>query len=433
MNIKQIHIGLAVFILLFYIGLHPFEEGDPAFQELLEETPSVTEDKQKEEPITLQITAVGDIMVHGPQLKAQWNEQAKTHDFHNNFQFVKAYIQQADLALCNLETTFGGKERGYSSFPLFNSPDTLADALREAGFHGASTANNHTLDTGLAGVLRTLDVLEEKEIAAFGTRRNTSESSFQILEHKGIKIGLTAYTYETPPWGEFKTLNAIKIPKGAEALIDSFGYQALTKELEKLKERIQQMKAEGAELVIFYLHWGNEYEQEPNPVQRQIAQYLAEEGADIIFGSHPHVLQPMELIQTAEKETLVVYSMGNFLSNQRYEILKNRHTEDGIIVNVLLRKDRQNAPLKIEGVTYIPTWIHRYRKGQKLVFEILPLPAALEKPDAYNLTTAKDSLWRAENSLKNTLGTMVKYTNHRISLYTGEEKKTSYRRPMVED
>lgn len=433
MNNKQIYIGLTICIVLFYIGLHPFEKDAPALQEFFEEPSSATEDKKKEEPITLQITAVGDIMVHGPQLKAQWNEQAKTHNFDNNFQFVKEYIQHADLALCNLETTFGGKERGYSSFPMFNSPDSLADALRGAGFRCVSTANNHTLDTGLAGVLRTLDVLEEKKMAAFGTRRNTSESSFQILEHKGIKIGLTAFTYETSPWGEFKTLNAIKIPKEAEALIDSFSYESLPQELEKLKRRIQQMKAEGAELVIFYLHWGNEYELEPNPVQRQIAHYLAEEGADIIFGSHPHVLQPMEFIQTGEKETLVVYSLGNFLSNQRYEILKNRHTEDGIIVNVLLRKDPGNVPLKIEGVTYIPTWIHRYTKGQKLVFEILPLPAALEKPDAYNLTMAKDSLWRAENSLKNTIGTMIKNTNHKISLYTGEEKKTSYRRPMVED
>ncbi|AOT72876.1 CapA family protein [Geosporobacter ferrireducens] len=432
MKNKEIYIGLLIFFLLFYIGIYPFKQTTTTFEEF-SESDEPDKEEEEEKPITLQITAVGDIMVHGPQLRAQWNEQAKSHDFHNNFQFVKNYIQQADLALCNLETTFAGKERGYTSFPMFNSPDSLTHALMSAGFDGTSTANNHTLDTGIEGMLRTIDVLRENGMQTFGTRKNLNEEAFQIIERNGIKIGLTAYTYETPPWGEFKTLNAIKIPKEAEALIDTFGYETLPQDLEKMKERIQHMKAAGAEVIIFYLHWGNEYEQEPNVFQRQIAHYLAEQGVDIIFGSHPHVLQSIEYIRGSGKETLVVYSMGNFLSNQRYEILKNRYTEDGIIVNVQLRRNSSNEPITIERVTYIPTWIHRYSKGKKLIYEILPLPAALEHPESYNLFSAKDSLWRAEKSFRNTVDLIEKQLNKRISIHTMEEKKAPYRRPVKED
>ena len=434
MKNKEIYIGLLIFFLLFYIGLYPFEETDTTFQDIPETEGAFIEEVALEDaPVFLKITAVGDIMVHGPQLRAQWNERTKTHDFHNNFQFVTDHLQQADLALCNLETTFGGEDRGYTSFPMFNSPDSLADALKAAGFHGASTTNNHTLDTGVPGMLRTLDVLREKGIQTVGTRKDPSEDAFQVIERKGIKIGLTAYTYETPLWGTFKTINAIKIPKEAEALIDTFGYGSLEHDLEKMKERIQQMRAAGAEVIVFYLHWGNEYEREPNTLQRQIASYLAEQGVDIIFGSHPHVLQSIEYIQTPDKETLVVYSMGNFLSNQRYEILKNRYTEDGMIVNIHLRKNTSDSPVAIEAVTYIPTWIHRYTKEKKLVYEILPLPMALEQPEKYNLSAAKDSLWRAENSLKNTVTMMEKRLNERISMLTVEEKKTPTRRPIKED
>lgn len=432
MKNKEIYIGLLVFFLLLYIGLYPFEQKTTAFQELPETIePSITE--AENEPLTLQITAVGDIMVHGPQLKAQWNDQTKSHDFNNNFQFIQDYIHEADLALCNLETTFGGAEKGYSSFPMFNSPDSLAKALTAAGFDGASTANNHTLDTGVTGILRTLSILRENGIQTFGTRRDLDEDSFQIFERKGVKIGLSAYTYETPPWSEYKTLNGIKIPREAEGLINTFNYENLTQDLKKMRKRIEHMRAAGAELIVFYLHWGNEYEREPNTLQRQIAHYLAEQGVDIIFGSHPHVLQPIEYIQGPEKETLVVYSMGNFLSNQRYEILKNRYTEDGIIVSVHLRRDCSNDPIMIEKVTYVPTWVHRYVKGKRLVYEILPLPDALEQSETYNLSSRKDSLWRAEKSFENTTALIEKQINKRIFLYAEKEKKAHFKRPAKED
>ncbi|SDK14488.1 CapA family protein [Natronincola ferrireducens] len=355
-------------------------------------------------PVEIDIIAVGDIMVHGPQLRAQHKPQDDTYDFTNNFQFVKPYFEKADLVIGNLETTFGGGERGYSSFPMFNTPDTLADALKDSGFHVISTVNNHTMDTGSKGMLRTIDVLKERNLEVIGTRREEKEDVFLIKEIEGIKIGLTAYTYETPKLGEYKTLNGIRVPKEVENLVNSFSYESLEEDLLKMKDTIEDMKKRGVEFIIFYIHWGDEYQRQPNSYQRVIAEKLSDYGVDIIFGSHPHVVQPVEIIESdiSNKNTLVVYSMGNFLSNQRYEILKNRYTEDGVIINAKIKKDFEANTVTLQGVSYIPTWVHRYHSKGKVIYEILPVVDALEDKDFYNLYSS-DSVWRAENSKTNTI------------------------------
>lgn len=367
---------------------------------------------------TILISAVGDVMVHGPQLKAQYNPQTDSYNFNNNFEFMKPYIKKADLAIANLETTFGGKERGYSSFPMFNTPDDLADALQQAGFNTIVTINNHTYDKGTDGLLRTLTVLRDKELTTIGTRKNEAEKSYDVIEVKGIQVGITAFTYETPRWGQYKTLNAIKIPKEAESLIDSFSYEYLEEDLEKIRQRIEKMKNEGAELIVFYVHWGEEYQRKPNAYQRKIAQILSNFGVDIIFGSHPHVVQSMEIINSEidQHSTLVVYSMGNFLSNQRYEIMNNRYTEDGLMVNVLVQKNLMNNKITLEEVSYIPTWVHRYNKSGKWYYEIIPVVEASLNPEAYNLLN-NDSRSRASRSKNNTIE-ILQTEDSRIRLYT---------------
>lgn len=376
----------------------------------------------------INIMAVGDIMVHGPQLKAQYDSASKTYDFRNNFKHVKGYFEASDLVIGNLETTFGGEALGYSSFPMFNTPDALAEALRDAGIDVVSTANNHTFDTGKEGIIRTLEVLEQNEILAVGTRRHREEKGYCVTEVNETKVGITAYTYETPRWGQHKTLNALKIPKDVEPLIDSFGYEYLQEDLLKISERIGQMRHEGAELVIVYIHWGNEYQRRANAYQKQIAEVLADFGADIIFGSHPHVLQEVELLQSSHRDspTLVVYSLGNFLSNQRYEILSNRYTEDGLMINVKLQKDFATNKISLKEVSYMPTWVHRFHRSGKAEYEILPLFDALAAEEDYHLIS-KDSKWRAGNSLKNTEEIIgISYEGlipfKKISSYRGEKQ-----------
>ncbi len=372
-------------------------------QEVLEDEDSKEEVPEPPKLRELNIMAVGDIMVHGPQLKAQYDPAARKHDFRNNFKHVKGYFDASDLVIGNLETTFGGEELGYSSFPMFNTPDALAEALREAGIDVLSTVNNHTMDTGKKGIIRTLEVLEQNGITAVGTRRHQEEKGYSITEINEIRVGITAYTYETPRWGEHKTLNALKIPKDVEPLIDTFSYEYLQEDLLKLQDRIQRMRQEGSELVIVYIHWGNEYQRSANAYQRQIAQALADFGADIILGSHPHVLQEIELLNSSNKDTptLVVYSLGNFLSNQRYEILSNRYTEDGLMINIRLQKDFSTNRISLQEVSYMPTWVHRFHRQGRAEYEILPLFDALATPEDYYLIN-NDSKWRAGNSLKNT-------------------------------
>ncbi|RQD78522.1 MAG: CapA family protein, partial [Candidatus Syntrophonatronum acetioxidans] len=321
----------------------------------------------------------------------------------NNFEFIKPYLEKSHLALANLETTFGGRERGYSGYPLFNTPDALASGLKFAGFDVISTANNHSLDTGREGLVRTLRVLEEENLPAAGTRSTPEEKGYVIKNIEGIKVGISAYTYETPRYQGRRTINGIALSPELEKLIDSFGYETLEEDLQDMKKRVERKKEEGAELIIFYLHWGEEYQREPNSYQEKIARELSTYGVDIIFGSHPHVLQPVEFVEgEGGHQTLVVYSMGNFISNQRYEHLGTRYTEDGIIVNVTVKKDFLENQVFIEEVSYIPTWVHRYDRGGRWVYEILPLVDALENKAVFNLNS-ENSIWRAQNSLENTL------------------------------
>ncbi len=350
------------------------------------------------------IAAVGDIMVHSTQIRAQHDGESGKYDFTNNFQFVKPYISNAHLALANLETTFAGKSRGYSGYPMFNSPDYLADALKDTGFDVISTANNHSIDTGKEGLIRTVEVLQERGLEVAGTRSSESQSGFLIKNVEDIKVGISAYTYETPRQGGFRALNGIPMSKELEKLVDSFCYDNLEEDLAKMEKRVNKKKEQGAELIVFYLHWGTEYQRKANSYQEKIARALHQYGVDIIFGSHPHVLQPVDFLDCGEggKQTLVIYSMGNFISNQRYETLGNRYTEDGIIFYVTVKKDFASEQVTIEQVSYTPTWVNRYREQGEWTYEILPLSHVLESKPDYNIHN-ENLAWRVRNSKENTV------------------------------
>ncbi|NLY89661.1 MAG: CapA family protein [Firmicutes bacterium] len=355
------------------------------------------------------IAAVGDVMVHSPQFRAQYREETGSYDFTNNFRFVKPYLLRADVALANLETTFGGEAVGYSGFPRFNTPDSLADALKDTGFDIIITANNHTFDTGINGLFRTIDILREQGLQVIGTRKTEEEASYIVKEINGIKIGFSAHTFETSRVSGKKTINGIIVPPEYEDLVDSFSYQHLDAGLPEIKERIEAMREEGAEFIVLYLHWGEEYQREPNRIQRRIAGILANYGVDLIFGSHSHVLQPIEYVWSDDGKNgaLVFYSLGNFLSNQRYELLKKKYTEDGVIVYVEIKKDLHTGDLFIAGLSYLPTWVHKYTENRRQVYEILPLNDTLGNYEYYNLLTG-ESIRRAINSKRNTVSLFKK-------------------------
>jgi len=361
------------------------EEEDPKKdEEKIEEIEAV------EEFTEITITAVGDVMAHESQLNAQYNQEDDSYDFSDNFKYLKPYLEESDVNIANLETTFAGVERGYSSFPLFNTPDALGEALEEVGFNIISTINNHTFDTGEQGFFRTLEVLEEQGLTSVGSRKDGSEKRYVIEKIENIKVGITGYTYETQRNGERITLNGIPIPAHIEPLVNTFHDQYKQEALIEMEAIIQDMKEDGAEIIVFNLHWGNEYHREPSDHQRELANELSKLGVDIIFGSHPHVVQPLDIIENNGQETLVIYSMGNFISNQREETLRNythnaQYTEDGLMVHVTFQKSSLTEEIERTLVEYTPLWVHRYTQGNGFGYAVLPVAETIDNFDAFNI------------------------------------------------
>ncbi|MDU3335571.1 CapA family protein [Paraclostridium bifermentans] len=341
------------------------------------------------------ISAIGDIMAHDDQLKAQFDKDTNTYSFNNNFKYVKPYISNSDLAIANLETTLAGPKAKYSSFPKFNSPDELADAIKDSGVDIVSTINNHTYDRGSDGVYRTLDVLNSKDIEHVGTQKNDKDENFLIKDVDGVKLGITAYSYGQV-YGSTTALNGLNIDYNDLNNLNIFNSSYVDIAFNEIKDTLDVMNNKESDLQVVILHWGDEYTRQPNEFQKELAKKLCDYGVDIIIGSHPHMVQPIEMIKSDENdnETLVIYSLGNFLSNQRNEILNKKYTEDGVIINIGINKNLNTGETKISNVEYIPTWVNKYNnKSGKLTYEIIPLinEKQLSKIDNLPLDKAKKS------------------------------------------
>lgn len=348
-----------------------------------------------EQPISLKISAVGDVMVHKPQIPAQYQSETNSYSFDNNFQYIKKYIESADLALCNLETTFAGGT--YSGYPVFNAPESLANALKNAGFDVALTSNNHIMDMGLSGMKRTLEICRSAGLQTAGTQLE-GEKNYTIVDVKNVKIGIVAYTYETPSANGRTTINSNYVPEDALDLFNTFNYNTLDEDLGKIQASIQAARDQGAELIVCYYHWGEEYQRSPNDYQLYIARQSVKFGADLIFASHPHVLQGLELLtdETSGKKVPVFYSMGNLLSNQRTETLDNRYTEQGMIAEVDLEYMKSTGQILTVQMGAVPTWVDKYKSRGKDVYAVIPLDQSLEEnPDlkaSGHLSRAKQAL-----------------------------------------
>ncbi len=343
------------------------------------------ENREEPKAVSLSILSVGDIMAHSTNITAA-KQSDGTYDFTDNYKDVKKYIQDADLALCNVETTFAsGTPSGY---PMFNAPDELADAIADAGFDVAYTSNNHMMDTGEKGLLRTMDVLQDAGLKTVGSRRE-GEKTYLVTKVKGVKVGVVSYTYETTTTASKSvTINGNNVSASSIDLINSFNYNDLkTEDYDRIQEDIDGCREDGADIVICYLHWGNEYQTKPDSHQEEMAQQIADDGADIIFASHPHVLQEADVITASDgREVPVVYSMGNFISNQRQETLGNRYTENGMIAQVVVTLRSSDNSIRSESMRIIPTWVDRYQSGSGWAYRIVPLDSGLAENEALALS-----------------------------------------------
>lgn len=338
------------------------------------------------------VISTGDIMVHSTQLDGA-KTQSGEYDFSAFFKEAEAYFKSADLAVANLEVTFGGTESGqYSGYPVFNTPDSLADTIKASGLNFLITANNHAYDTGLYGLKRTAQVLKQKGIEFIGTSETTDDPSFAVKEINGIKIGFANFTYETSgQTAGRKYLNGAIIAEEANDLINSFSYDRIDEFYTNSANIISEMKSGGAEYIVFYMHWGNEYKLSPDTWQKTIAQKLSNLGVNMVIGSHPHVIEPVELIRSEDGEstTVCIYSMGNCISNQRQELMDScptGHTEDGVLFSFTLKKDKDGVALN--SLDLIPTWVNKYKGGSGYQYTVYPLESAEDGSTKYSLDSA---------------------------------------------
>lgn len=328
---------------------------------------------KKEESNKVSLLAVGDTMVYNAQLTAQYNISSAKYNFNNNFEYVKKYVEKADYSTLNLETTLtGNKVYRYSSYPKFNSPDELADGLRYAGFDLISTANNHAYDKGDLSIKNTLSTLKDKNLDVVGTKEN-SDKEFLVKKINGINIGITSYSYGKII-GNNKYLNDIKISDEYKNNINIFDSTSTDKAFNNINFTLKKMN--NTDLQVVYLHWGDKFSLKENSFQKELAQKLCDAGVDVIIGSHSHVVQPVTTIKSSDNkhETIIAYSLGNFLSNQTRNQF-NQYTEDGLMINIDISKSSTDKKARIEKVTCIPTWLNKYynSKTAKYVYEIIPI------------------------------------------------------------
>ncbi|MGN1015893.1 MAG: CapA family protein [Faecousia sp.] len=344
---------------------------------------------------TASIASQGDLLMHGGVIRSGAQADG-SYDFESVFRYVKEYVSGYDLALANLETTFGGDSNPYQGWPLFNVPDDFGDSIVEAGYDLLLTSNNHCYDTLMAGFKRTIEVSRDKGLMVLGSRLTEEEPNYAVVDLNGIKVGMVSYTYTTSMSGGKPSLNG-NSPVENPALINYFSYTNLDKFYSEMTDILEKMKSEGAEATMLFIHWGTEYEIVENNYQDTIAQKVCDLGVDVIVGGHPHVVQPVELLSSTvnpEHKTVCIYSLGNAVSNQRISEmrLKTGHTEDGVLFAVTFEK-YSDGTVYLAGAEVLPTWVDLSSVNGKLEYNILPLEDAKrdEWKERFNLT---DSLYQ---------------------------------------
>ena len=341
-----------------------------------EETPvEVPEEPSEPEPpapTTATLAVCGDAMSHMPVTNDAWD--GEKYDYVRVMSGAKSRVEAADYAVVNLETTFAGGPK-YSGYPAFNSPDGMAQGLKDLGFDLCLTANNHSLDKGWSGLSRTLDVLDETGLAHVGTSRSQEEraANLVVADVGGISVAFLGYTYGT---------NGIPVPKDHPYCINVFNTDYLSglRELDRdrLAADLEQAKAADADLIAVMIHWGVEYQTKQNAYQEEVADFLFANGADIILGGHSHVPQPMEL-RTLEdgRQGFVCYSLGNFISSQNDE-----YTDTTAVLTLELTRDNETGEAQVTGYSYAPMYMLDREAGAKPRFQLLDIYEALASGEA---------------------------------------------------
>ena len=332
-NIKTINgfliISIILLLLIIIFGVYYLLEDSNKvdklnIEEKKEANVNIEEEKDKIEESELSLIMVGDCLIHGAIYEDA--REGNTYNFYKMLDVIKPTISSYDLAYYNQESILGGTKLGLQTYPRFNSPQEVGDAFLDMGFNIVTFANNHTLDMGEKGILSSLSYWDTKKsqgIMTAGSYRSFDERDTDIImEKNGIKYTILSYT---------TTTNGLSRPKGKEYLVNVYNPEQVKKDIERLRNKV--------DLLMVAMHWGEEYTHEPIQEQKEIAKYLSSLGVDIIIGSHPHVIQPIDFIG----KTMVIYSLGNFIASQQGNVAK--HT--GLMASVTVHKKTVNNETSI--------------------------------------------------------------------------------------
>ena len=339
--------------------------------------------------ITLTLATTGDIMCHNTNFLDAYNSSTKSYDFSYYFTDIKQYIEEADITVGNLETTLSGAKRGYSGYPTFNTPEILAKNLKDTGFDVVSTANNHCIDKGYTGIESTIDFLDAAGLAHTGTfKSKKDQETILVKDVKGVKIAFLSFTYGT---------NGIPIPKDK-----TYAVNLIDKKL--IKSQIDLAKVS--------MHWGIEYQTKANKEQESLADYLFENGVDVILGNHSHVPQQMEkrkvkLDDGTTKDGFVIYSLGNFMANQN-----KQYTNDSAILKLEITKHKEDGKITIDKATYTPTYMFKNTSKSKKKFKILDINTEIKKYESRDTGAVSKSLYNTlvteRKNIKRIIGAEIK-------------------------
>lgn len=341
------------------------------------------------------IKAAGDILYHGSLIKHGKIANKNSYDFSDQYALIKEFIADADYTVANFEGTHNPK-RAYSGYPTFNSPKELIEELKRVGFDGLTTANNHSLDSRYEGVLTTIKEINKAEIDNFGTQES-EEDRIKVVDVDGVKLSILAYT---------DSLNGLdflldtKEKKKSINRLDSTG--------EGIKEDIEKAREMGADIVIIYPHWGDEYAATNRSEYVKLARNMIEWGADAVLGNHPHVVQPSEWYTSQdERKGFIIYSIGNFISNQVKETIGDYRVEQSVVLELLFDVNPEEKTRELKDVKFHPIWLKRTRdkKGGFLHQPVLATDYMEGGPKAGSLNSKE--LKRATRAYKATMKTLT--------------------------
>lgn len=365
---RLIGVFVLLSMLLFSCGIKTSEEDVDNARTASSHVEKVKASREPKEQVEVKqeisITAIGDMLIHSSVYDDAWNDTG--YDFTPMLEKVKPFISDATISIANQETMIGGTELGLSTYPAFNSPQEVGDALKWAGVNVVSLANNHTLDRGEEAIQRAIKHWETIDMMYTGSYKSERDrEDLRVMEtEEGVSVAFLSYTYGT---------NGIPVPEGKGYLVNLIDQERIASEIEVAKEK--------ADVVVLSLHFGNEYERMPNQAQKDLVQFVADQGADVVLGHHPHVLQPVDwVIGEDGNRTLVIYSLGNFLSGQ-----DEFYRQIGGVFKFHVTKTLSDGKTEIEvhSPEFLPTYV-KYEQGRG--YEVIPMFQLTnqELPNAHN-------------------------------------------------